>query len=99
MRNLLRELKSNLLDNASFRYKWDSNEDMSDDRRAELAALVPQIARHVRRSLGGYCVSSRYGRALTRKIRLHIPSSGQGVKRPVQVHLSQVLKHITTTQN
>lgn len=44
MRNLLRDLKSNLLDNATFRHELESilkNDALSDELRAELAALAP----------------------------------------------------------
>ncbi|MBS9430633.1 type VI secretion system contractile sheath small subunit [Photorhabdus luminescens] len=44
MRNLLRELKSNLLDNAAFRRELErilQDEMLSDKLRAELAALMP----------------------------------------------------------
>ena len=45
MRNLLRDLKSNLLDNATFRHELErilKDESLSDELCAELAALVPQ---------------------------------------------------------
>jgi len=45
MRNLLRDLKSNLLDNATFRKELEAilkDDNLSDDLRAELAALAPQ---------------------------------------------------------
>jgi type VI secretion system protein ImpB len=45
MRNLLRDLKSNLLDNATFRYELErilKDDALSDELRAELAALAPQ---------------------------------------------------------
>lgn len=45
MRNLLRDLKSNLLDNATFRKELETilkDDTLSDDLRAELAALAPQ---------------------------------------------------------
>ncbi|SDW75787.1 type VI secretion system protein ImpB [Pseudomonas syringae] len=45
MRNLLRDLKSNLLDNATFRHELErilKDNAMSDELRAELAALAPQ---------------------------------------------------------
>ena len=45
MRNLLRDLKSNLLDNATFRKELEiilKDDHLSDDLRAELAALAPQ---------------------------------------------------------
>jgi type VI secretion system protein ImpB len=48
MRNLLRDLKSNLLDNATFRVELErilKDEDLSNELRAELAALAPQEAR------------------------------------------------------
>ena len=44
MRNLLRDLKSNLLDNVTFRYELErilKDEALSGELRAELAALVP----------------------------------------------------------
>ncbi|MHA6236041.1 type VI secretion system contractile sheath small subunit [Pseudomonas mohnii] len=44
MRNLLRDLKSNLLDNATFRYELErilKDDALSDELRAELAALAP----------------------------------------------------------
>lgn len=47
MRNLLRDLKSNLLDNATFRKELETilkDDDLSDDLRAELAALAPKNA-------------------------------------------------------
>ena len=45
MRNLLRDLKSNLLDNATFRHELErilKDEALSDELRTELAALAPQ---------------------------------------------------------
>lgn len=45
MRNLLRDLKSNLLDNATFRYELErilKDDALSDELRAELAALAPK---------------------------------------------------------
>ncbi|MGV6397126.1 type VI secretion system contractile sheath small subunit [Pseudomonas caspiana] len=45
MRNLLRDLKSNLLDNATFRQELErilKNDALSNELRAELAALAPQ---------------------------------------------------------
>lgn len=42
MRNLLRDLKSNLLDNATFRYELEQilkSEQLSSDLRLELSAL------------------------------------------------------------
>ncbi len=45
MRNLLRDLKSNLLDNATFRHELErilKDDALSDELRAELAALAPQ---------------------------------------------------------
>lgn len=45
MRNLLRDLKSNLLDNATLRKELETilkDDHLSDDLRAELAALAPQ---------------------------------------------------------
>ncbi|MFK0094999.1 type VI secretion system contractile sheath small subunit [Pseudomonas sp. NPDC090592] len=45
MRNLLRELKANLLDNASFRAELErilKDEALSNELRKELAALAPQ---------------------------------------------------------
>lgn len=45
MRNLLRDLKSNLLDNATFRQELErilKNESLSDALRTELKALAPQ---------------------------------------------------------
>ncbi|MCY1447546.1 type VI secretion protein [compost metagenome] len=45
MRNLLRDLKSNLLDNATFRHELErilKDDALSDELRAELAALVPE---------------------------------------------------------
>lgn len=47
MRNLLRDLKSNLLDNATFRRELETilkDEALSDELRAELAALAPKEA-------------------------------------------------------
>lgn len=44
MRNLLRDLKSNLLDNATFRHELErilKDDALSDELRAELAALAP----------------------------------------------------------
>lgn len=44
MRNLLRDLKSNLLDNVTFRYELErilKDDALSDELRAELAALAP----------------------------------------------------------
>lgn len=48
MRNLLRELKANLLDNATFRAELErilKDEALSDELRKELAALAPQSER------------------------------------------------------
>ncbi|GLZ89303.1 type VI secretion system-associated protein [Metapseudomonas resinovorans] len=48
MRNLLRDLKSNLLDNATFRQELErilKDDALSDELRIELAALAPQDAR------------------------------------------------------
>ena len=45
IRNLLRDLKSNLLDNATFRRELENilkDDALSDELRAELAALAPQ---------------------------------------------------------
>ncbi|RUT37600.1 type VI secretion system contractile sheath small subunit [Pseudomonas sp. PAMC 29040] len=45
MRNLLRDLKSNLLDNATFRHELErilKDDALSNELRAELAALAPQ---------------------------------------------------------
>ena len=45
MRNLLRDLKSNLLDNATFRYELEKivkDEQLSDELRAELESIVSQ---------------------------------------------------------
>ncbi|WP_072189569.1 type VI secretion system contractile sheath small subunit, partial [Yersinia pseudotuberculosis] len=45
MRNLLRDLKSNLLDNATFRRELENilkDDALSDELRAELAALAPK---------------------------------------------------------
>ena len=45
MRNLLRDLKSNLLDNATFRYELEKivkDEQLSDELRAELESIVAQ---------------------------------------------------------
>lgn len=45
MRNLLRDLKSNLLDNATFRKELEiilKDPSLSDDLRSELSALAPQ---------------------------------------------------------
>jgi type VI secretion system protein ImpB len=47
-RNLLRDLKSNLLDNATFRHELErivKDETLSDELRAELAALAAPTAR------------------------------------------------------
>lgn len=47
MRNLLRDLKSNLLDNVTFRKELETilkDESLSADLRAELAALAPKEA-------------------------------------------------------
>lgn len=47
MRNLLRDLKSNLLDNATFRKELETilkDDALSDDLRNELAALAPKDA-------------------------------------------------------
>jgi type VI secretion system protein ImpB len=47
MRNLLRDLKSNLLDNATFRKSFESilrDPALSDELRAELSALAPKDA-------------------------------------------------------
>jgi type VI secretion system protein ImpB len=47
MRNLLRDLKSNLLDNATFRKELETilkDDALSDDLRNELAALAPKNA-------------------------------------------------------
>ncbi|MEA9390209.1 type VI secretion system contractile sheath small subunit [Acerihabitans sp. TG2] len=47
MRNLLRDLKSNLLDNATFRKELETilkDDDLSNDLRTELAALAPKDA-------------------------------------------------------
>ncbi len=47
MRNLLRDLKSNLLDNATFRQELErilKDDALSDELRTELAALAPQDA-------------------------------------------------------
>lgn len=47
MRNLLRDLKSNLLDNATFRKELETilkDDRLSDGLRTELAALAPQDA-------------------------------------------------------
>ncbi|MBF6635314.1 type VI secretion system contractile sheath small subunit [Rouxiella silvae] len=47
MRNLLRDLKSNLLDNATFRKELEvilKSDVLSDDLRSELAALAPKDA-------------------------------------------------------
>lgn len=44
MRNLLRDLKSNLLDNATFRIELEKilkDRELSDELRAELAAIAP----------------------------------------------------------
>ncbi len=48
MRNLLRDLKSNLLDNATFRQELErilKDQALSDELRSELAALAPQETR------------------------------------------------------
>ncbi|MHC5352421.1 type VI secretion system contractile sheath small subunit [Metapseudomonas furukawaii] len=48
MRNLLRDLKSNLLDNVTFRHELErilKDEALSEELRTELAALAPQDAR------------------------------------------------------
>ncbi|MCP1446070.1 type VI secretion system protein ImpB [Pseudomonas sp. GGS8] len=48
MRNLLRDLKSNLLDNVTFRHELErilKDDALSDELRAELAALAPQEER------------------------------------------------------
>ena len=48
MRNLFRDLKSNLLDNATFRHELErilKDDALSDELRAELAALAPQESR------------------------------------------------------
>ena len=45
MRNLLRDLKSNLLDNATLRYELEKivkDEQLSDELRAELESIVSQ---------------------------------------------------------
>jgi type VI secretion system protein ImpB len=45
MRNLLRDLKSNLLDNATFRHELErilKDDELSDELRAELGALAPE---------------------------------------------------------
>jgi len=45
MRNLLRDLKSNLLDNATFRRELErilKDDALSDELRSELARLAPQ---------------------------------------------------------
>ncbi|KFA59599.1 type VI secretion system-associated protein [Gilliamella sp. Choc4-2] len=45
MRNLLRDLKSNLLDNATFRYELEKivkDEQLSDELRAELESIVAE---------------------------------------------------------
>ena len=45
MRNLLRDLKSNLLDNATFRYELEKivkNEQLMDELRAELESIVSE---------------------------------------------------------
>ena len=47
MRNLLRDLKSNLLDNVTFRKELETilkNPALSDELRGELAALAPEKA-------------------------------------------------------
>ncbi|MHC8305760.1 type VI secretion system contractile sheath small subunit [Pseudomonas sp. PB3P13] len=48
MRNLLRDLKSNLLDNVTFRHELErilKDDALSDELRAELAALAPERER------------------------------------------------------
>ncbi|MFJ4431047.1 type VI secretion system contractile sheath small subunit [Pseudomonas sp. NPDC089395] len=48
MRNLMRELKANLLDNATFRFELErilKDEALSDELRSELTALVPDNER------------------------------------------------------
>jgi len=48
MRNLLRDLKSNLLDNMTFRHELErilQDDALSDELRAELAALAPKEIR------------------------------------------------------
>ena len=48
MRNLLRDLKSNLLDNVTFRHELErilKDDALSDELRAELAALAPKDER------------------------------------------------------
>ncbi|OOG84736.1 type VI secretion system-associated protein [Pseudomonas sp. A25(2017)] len=48
MRNLLRDLKSNLLDNVTFRHELErilKDDALSDELRAELAALAPETVR------------------------------------------------------
>ncbi|RON51529.1 type VI secretion system contractile sheath small subunit [Pseudomonas frederiksbergensis] len=48
MRNLLRDLKSNLLDNVTFRHELErilKDDALSDELRAELAALAPKQER------------------------------------------------------
>ncbi|WP_325919752.1 type VI secretion system contractile sheath small subunit [Pseudomonas frederiksbergensis] len=48
MRNLLRDLKSNLLDNMTFRHELEhilQDDALSDELRAELAALTPKEVR------------------------------------------------------
>jgi type VI secretion system protein ImpB len=48
MRNLLRDLKSNLLDNVTFRHELErilKDDALSDELRAELAALAPEEER------------------------------------------------------
>lgn len=48
MRNLLRDLKSNLLDNATFRHELErilKDDALSDELRVELAALAPKEVR------------------------------------------------------
>lgn len=48
MRNLLRDLKSNLLDNGTFRQELErilKDDSLSDELRRELAALAPQATR------------------------------------------------------
>ncbi len=47
MRNLLRDLKSNLLDNVTFRKEFEAilkDPALSDELRAELTSLVPEKA-------------------------------------------------------
>ncbi|WP_420234469.1 type VI secretion system contractile sheath small subunit [Pseudomonas sp. ABY48] len=48
MRNLLRDLKSNLLDNVTFRHELErilKDDALSDELRTELAALAPETVR------------------------------------------------------